>query len=373
MKIAGLRWTLYALPFTAVLRTAQSDWRTRDGAILRLITGDGAVGIGDVAPLPAHGTAKQADCLAALDRIAPELLGLDFAALAPIVDAMLERDPDLAPLACAIDVAAWDARARSTAVSVARLWGQDAAGTVRVNALVDAAACGEAAKAAERAVACGFGDIKLKVGVAESVAAEMERVAAVRGAAPGARLRLDPNGSWSEPRAIETIRALAPYGIELIEQPVAPGDAAALRRVREATGARIAADESVRDVASVRALIEAGAVDAIVIKLPVVGGPSRAREISALAARAGVDVIVTSAFESGVGVAAALQFAATLPESPYAHGLATLDLLADDLIVRGLPIENGRLSVPSASGLGVTLDVAALARYASGSERVLGA
>jgi o-succinylbenzoate synthase len=372
VKIAGLRWTPYALPFATVLQTAQAAWRTREGVILQLITEDGITGAGDVAPLSTHGTAAQADCLAALDRIAPGLLGVDLDDVASMIETMLRREPRLAPLACAIDVAASDARARAAGVGIAQLWGQAAARTVRVNALVDAAACGDAAKTAERAGASGFGDIKLKVGVAGSVAAEVERVAAVRSAAPGARLRLDANGAWSESQAIETIRALEPYGIELIEQPVAPGDAAALRRVRAATGARIAADESVSDTVSVRGLIEAAAVDAIVIKLPVAGGPSRASEISALAAQAGLDVIVTSAFDSGVGVAAALQFAATLPESPYAHGLATLDLLANDLIIEGLTIENGRMPVPSGPGIGVMLDDAALARYGAGPERVVG-
>ncbi len=373
MKITGVRWTPYALPFIAALQTAQSAWRTREGIILRLRTDAGVAGTGDVAPLPAHGTATQAECLAALDGIAASLLYADLDDLGSILDSTLTGGLRLAPLACAFDAAALGARAAAAGVSVARLCEPNAAAAVRVNALIDAAARDDAAQAAERAIAAGFGDIKLKVGVAGSVAGEAERVAAVRRAAPRARLRVDANGAWSESQAIETIRALESYGIDLVEQPVPPGDAAALCSVRAATGARIAADESVSGVESVHALIDARAVDAIMIKLPVVGGPSRARKIAGVATAAGLDVIVTSAFESGIGVAAALQFAATLPASPYAHGLATLDLLADDLIVDGLRIEHGRMPVPLSPGGGAVLDGAALARYGAGPERSVGA
>ena len=372
MKLVELRWTPYALPFAAEFTTAHGGWGVREGAILTILTDAGVRGIGEIAPLPSHGTAPNAELLSALEEIAPRLIGLEIGDAAPVADRLLGPDPRHAPLRCAIDTAALAAEARAAGVSVARLLSPHAALYVTVNAVVDAAACQDATAAALRAVSCGFRDIKLKVGLAGRATDDVARVTAVREAVgPGVRLRLDANGAWTEQQAVETLLALEPYDIVLIEQPVAPGDADALRRVRDATRIPVAADEGVTGIEAARALIDARAVDALVIKLPVIGGPRHALQIVQMALRAGVGVIVTSALDSGVGVAAALHVAATLPQPAHACGLATLDLLEDALIVEELCINEGRMAVPQVPGLGVTLDEDALRRFATGPERVV--
>ena len=105
------------------------------------------------------------------------------------------------------------------------------------------------------------------------------------------------------------------------------------------------------------------------MKLPVAGGVLRGAESCELALGAGLGAIVTSALDCGIGVAAALQLAATLPPASRAYGLATLGLLEDDLIVEKLRVADGRMEVPRAPGIGVTFDEDALARHAAGAER----
>jgi O-succinylbenzoate synthase len=189
-------------------------------------------------------------------------------------------------------------------------------------------------------------------------------VAAVRDAAgPRVALRIDANGAWDVDTAIAMINAMEPYGIELVEQPVAAADVAGLRRVRDAVSVPVAADEAVTDAASAERLLAEGAADVLVVKPAVVGGLREARRIIELASVYGADAVVTSAFEAGPGVAAALHLAATLPRPARACGLATLELLADDLIERGPPVVDGRMVVPSGAGAGVTIDRAALARH----------
>ena len=371
MKIVGLHWTTYAVPLGAECATEHGGWRVREEAMVRVRTDAGATGVGEISPLPSHGTASNAECLSLLERIATRLLGEDIDSLPVKLDALVGEGARYAPLRCGIETAALDALARAEGVSVASLLAEHGAREVAVNALVDAAACAEATAAAERAVAGGFRDIKLKAGVAGSMAEEVARVAAVRNVVgPHVRLRLDANGAWTEEQAIATIRAIEPYDIDLVEQPVPPGDVAALRRVRAAVRTPIAADESVGGIGTVRALVVARAVDAIVVKLPVAGGVRRGAESCELALAAGLGAIVTSALDCGIGVAAALQLAATLPPASRGCGLATLALLEDDLIVEERRIVGGRMEVPRAPGIGVTLDEVALARYAAGPERV---
>ena len=112
---------------------------------------------------------------------------------------------------------------------------------------------------------------------------------------------------------------------------------------------------------------------ALVVKPARVGGPSATAEIAAAAADRGVPVIVSTLFETGIGIATALAIAADLPEGagsgadgPIDHGLATAGLLEHDLLIASPVVEDGRMVVPAgmgAGGLGVVLDTRAVERF----------
>lgn len=167
-------------------------------------------------------------------------------------------------------------------------------------------------------------------------------------------------------QAVRTIRSLAEFGLEYVEQPVAPGNLKGMARVRRDAGVPIAADEDVAGVEAARRLLETGAVDTLVIKPMVVGGLRPAMEIAAMAGRAGVSVVVTTTVDAGVGTAAALHLAAALSEEGPACGLATGSLLAADIVARSLETREGRTVLPAGPGLGVELDEGALVRCSVG-------
>jgi L-alanine-DL-glutamate epimerase-like enolase superfamily enzyme len=83
-------------------------------------------------------------------------------------------------------------------------------------------------------------------------------------------------------------------------------------------------------------------------------------------------VIVTTMIDTGIGAAAALHLAATLPRPIPACGLATGPLLATDLLVGPLLMSDGEMNLPAGPGLGVALDEARLARYATEAEAAVG-
>jgi O-succinylbenzoate synthase len=203
---------------------------------------------------------------------------------------------------------------------------------VRVNALVPAVAPDEAA-----ALAAGWADVKVKVGDDGDV----DRVAAVRDAiGPHARLRVDANGAWDVEKAVSMINRLAPFDIELVEQPVASLEdlAAVRRRVR----VPVAADECVRDLDDAHRLASLGAADALVVKVQPLGGIAATLEI---AAAARVPLIVSSMYETSIGLAAGLALAAALDELPFACGLGTAGLLAADVVDDPLVPVDGWLTV----------------------------
>lgn len=369
MRLRSLRWSPFRVPLRASFATARGAFAYREGLILRLVTDAGIVGLGEASPLPGPGADDLGAALSMLASLGPSLVGRDLEEVDVSRLAAGQEGPASAAVRCALDTAICDALARASGVSVAALLaGEGASSSVPVNATIAAPATAEAARAAAAARAAGFRCVKLKVGLEGTVEEERERVAAVR-TALGAQvaLRLDANGAWSAEQAVQTIRALEEYGLELVEQPVAPDDWEGMRRVAAAVATPIAADESVTDLGAARRLLESGAVQVLVIKPMVVGGLRPAGQIVEMAGRLGAKAIVTTTLDAGVGTAAALHLAATLPPDGLACGLATGSFLADDLITRPLEAQCGRMALPEGSGLGVELDEGALRRYGVGS------
>ncbi|MDQ3714888.1 MAG: o-succinylbenzoate synthase [Actinomycetota bacterium] len=190
----------------------------------------------------------------------------------------------------------------------------------------------------------GCGTAKVKVAEpGQSLADDVERVAAVRDAlgAAGA-VRVDANGAWSVDDAVLAIGELerAASGLEYVEQPCA--SVADLAAVRRRVDVPIAADESIRRAEDPLHVALAGAADIAVLKVAPLGGVCRALEV---AQACGLPVVVSSALETSVGLAAGVALAAALPELPYACGLATTALLDGDVTSQPLVPVDGFLPV----------------------------
>ena len=156
------------------------------------------------------------------------------------------------------------------------------------------------------------------------------RVEAVRDAlGPDGAIRVDANGAWDVDEAVTAIRLLdrAAGGLEYVEQPCsAVEDLAAVRREVDVP---IAADESIRRAEDPYRVRDLHAADIAVLKVQPLGG---VRACLRIAEEIGLPVVVSSALETSVGIAAGVALAAALPELPYACGLATVQLLTDDVI-----------------------------------------
>jgi len=220
-------------------------------------------------------------------------------------------------------------------------WPAPVRDTVPVNVTVPAVGP-EAAHAMVAASGCRTAKVK----VAEpgrTLADDEERVAAVRDAlGPSGRIRVDANAAWDADAAIAALRRLdrAAGGLEYAEQPCRTVDDLVL--VRRALDVPIAADEAVRLAADPMAVVRAGACDVVVLKVAPLGGVRACLE---LAERVGVPVVVSSALETSIGLAAGLALAAALPDLPYACGLATARLLAADVVADPLLPVGGMIGV----------------------------
>jgi o-succinylbenzoate synthase len=371
VKISAARVTCFRLPLVSPLATAHGAIATRDGALLEVATQAGLRGFGEAMPLPGFGIESFEETQRALGAIARVLLGCDGRELG----AALARVRDVAPHApaarAAADCALHDLAARQAGISVASLLagGTATRACVRASALVAELEPDAAALAARRFAAAGYDTLKLKVGL--DLERDLRRIAAVCAVLPRtARIRLDANGAFAEREAEAALSRFARFEPEFIEQPLATHDVASWARLRAASPVPIAADESVRDEATARALLEAGAVDWLVLKPAALGGLAAAWRIAELARARGVRVVVTSFLDSAIGRTGALQLAAALPDAPAAAGLATGSLLADDLATTP---DGALLAVLAEPGLGVSPDLGALARCRLGAPLELAA
>ncbi|MCP3421715.1 o-succinylbenzoate synthase [Nocardioides pinisoli] len=205
-----------------------------------------------------------------------------------------------------------------------------------------------------------------KVKVAErgqTLAEDEARVEAVRDAlGPDGLVRVDANGAWDVDEAVRAIAALdrAAGGLEYVEQPVASVEDLAV--VRRRVAVPIAADESIRRADDPYRVRDLEAADIAVLKVQPLGG---VRACLRIAEDIGLPVVVSSAVESSVGIAAGVALAAALPELRHACGLATVQLLTDDVVAEPMLPVDGMLRVTRPE-----VDDAALARLGAAADRV---
>jgi O-succinylbenzoate synthase len=213
---------------------------------------------------------------------------------------------------------------------------------VGVNATVPAVSPEDVAGVLARFPGCTTAKVKVAA-AGQSPAEDEERLRAVRDElGPGGRIRVDANGAWD----VEAATGLLPRydraagGLEYAEQPCRTIEE--LAAVRRKLDIPIAADESIRRADDPLRVAEGQAADIAVLKVQPLGG---VRECLRIAERIGLPVVVSSALETSVGIAAGVALAAALPELPYACGLATVSLLAHDVVDDPLVAVDGAIPV----------------------------
>jgi L-alanine-DL-glutamate epimerase-like enolase superfamily enzyme len=330
----------FSLPLSEPLETADGSTDAREGFLLRV-----GAGLGEAAPLPGWTESRPA-CRAALE-----------AAVTALDSPIPDREAALA--ACegapaarhAVALALADRAARCDAVPLAERFGGVARERIRVNATLGDAAPEATAERARTARRRGFECLKVKVG-ARSVAADRERMRAVREAAPEATLRADANGAWDRAEARAAFDALADLGVAYVEQPLPAADLEGLAALR-GRGVGVAADESVALRGSDEVL-DADAADVLVLKPMALGGPGRVRAAAEQTTTEDAAAVVTTTVDGAVARAGAVHLAATFEGPPC--GVATADLLARDLAADPAPVADGAVRLPPGNGLGIPTD-----------------
>jgi L-alanine-DL-glutamate epimerase-like enolase superfamily enzyme len=318
---------------------ARGSSATRENVLVRVTDDEGAVGVGEAAPNRFYGE-DAASVSEALQRMAPVLEEADDPFQLEDIDRRLrERFGPARSARAAVEMALHDLVGKHLGAPLHRLLGLNAARAPQTSFTIGIDTIDKMLAKVDEAKRMPI--LKIKVGVENDV----EMVRAIRGAY-GGRIRVDANCGWSVGEAIRRIKALEPYDLEFIEQPIAPGDPRGLRRVREAAGLPILTDESSKDTADLAALV--GCVDGINIKLMKTGGLREALRMIAFARAVGWQVMLGCMIESSVAITAAAHIS---PLVDYAD----LDgaLLVTNDPYRGASMAGGQIRLPAGPGLGV--------------------
>jgi galactonate dehydratase len=208
----------------------------------------------------------------------------------------------------------------------------------------------------------GAGGLRLS---REELAAARALVEAVRGAVgPDVEILLEGHGRFNESTAVHVARAFADLDLGWFEEPVQPEDAAGLRRVADASPIPIAAGERVYTRYDAQRLLETGAVAVFQADPLHTGGILETKKMIALADLHSAQVALHNS-NGPVCSAVALHLHAS---SPNLRLQESFDDFAEDYVqasVPGRPVigADGAFALPTAPGLGVTLDAAVAAEH----------
>ena len=367
MKIVEIEIIPFEIPYQATdVRTSLGRHVSLRNVLVNICSDTGVSGWGETAPLPAFSGESQESVVAVLQHtICPWLLGRDPCRINDIILGMDQLMWDQHFAKCAVDFALHDLLAKSLDVPLVQLLGGKIRERMPLAWTIGWKSTEKTIEEAAEAVRKGFQAIKLKVGNPDH-SKDLKRLHRVRETVGNdIPIRIDANQGYNTSHAVKRLGEMELCNIQLVEQPVFRRDIAGLKRVRDALKCPIMADESVTSPADVFHLASHNAVDVINLKPQKFGGLVQTGRVAAVASAANLDVFPSSRMCSGVGVAAATHFYASLPSVDYEGEFVDGVLIAeDDLLTDPIPVADGHVTVPDGPGIGAEIDGKKIERYA---------
>ena len=275
-----------------------------------------------------------------------------------------------------LDLAAWDAAARSLELSLAELIGGRRRESMEVVCTLPAAIFPKAVSrqeltkhhddlantrkvvdfSLEQKRKFGFRNFKLK-SAAYSPEWDWKLLNELKEAMPEARIRFDPNANYAPAVATELCKRLDNLGLEFFEDPT--GELEGIARLKAAVNTPVATNMWVVRDEHLAPAIRRNAVDVVLGDLFMWGGIDAWRRMARTTKLFGLKPALHSVYETGIATVANLHLASALPEVEYPND-AGLHFLAGDVLAQKQDVKNGAMTLPAGPGLGVSLDRAKL-------------
>lgn len=345
MKLAGFNLFRFALPLARMIIIKDEKITERTGLLIELVDEQGHTGLGECSPLPGL-------CSENLGLAESQLLSLCYALKGTRVPENLEELSggferwlerfNLSPsVRFGFETAILNLLAESRKLPLRRLISDRSHDYISINGLL-AGSTGEILDKAVRLRDEGYKAIKLKVGhrpLLEDITLTRRVCECIGG---NIALRLDANRAWSIEDALIFVRGVADCHIDYIEEPVHSYKMLTAMS-NESDLLPFAIDESLQELTS-ESLTPLPNLKAIVLK-PTLLGFERSMQFAHRAVSFGITPVVSSTFETSLGLTSLAEFAACLNTTDIPVGLDTLDWFAEDLLMQPIRISRGQLSL----------------------------
>lgn len=330
---------------------------TRSIAVTARVRLGGAAieGMGEGACLPPVTREDQPDALAAAERAAKALAGRTVANLEAFAELLDEVLPEAPVARSGIEVAVLDALARHAGVPLFAWLAPDRApneaATLETDITLPILEQGRMVVLAREWIGRGFRSLKVKIG--KDLDHDLRVLAAVHAAVPKATFRPDANTGLTVAEAIHFAREAGRIGavLECFEQPCRTLDE--LGEVARAIDPPVLADESVKTLADLDAVLAARAADGVNLKITKSGSLLRAHAIGRRAKQHGLSVMVGGMVETRLGMTTAAHLAAAV-RAEFCD-LDTAWLLREDPFDGGYRADGPDYRLPWSPGLDVTI------------------
>ena len=384
LRISSIRLTRVSIPLTLVHAGSMYVIQKTERTVVELTLENGVTGLGETWGTP--------EAYALAQRFAGDWLGKDALDRFALRDILGRTSYDnrfgrngLAALA-GLDLAAWDATARSLKMSLAELIGARRRESIDVVCTLPAAILSSAVSrreltahldvltntklvvefALQQARKSGFRSFKLK-SAAYSPEWDWKLLHELREAMPEARIRFDPNANYGAATATQLCRRLDPLGLEFFEDPT--GELEGLARLKAAVKTPVATNMWVVKDEHLVPAIRRKAVDVVLGDLFMWGGIDAWRRMARVAHAYGLKPALHSVYETGIATVANLHLASALSEVAYPND-SGLHFLSSDVLAEPQVVKDGAMRLPSGPGLGVTLDRSRLEKLALESTEI---
>jgi muconate cycloisomerase len=332
--------------------------------LTRVHTDEGILGVGECPPLPPLSPESQPVIAAMIENwIAPQILGEDPFDIERIWKKMDYVAPTYPMSKAPLDMALYDIMGKSLGVPAYKLLGGSTVKKFPLVGLIGIGSEEEVVAEALRFMEEGYMGLRLKIGPGQDTG----NVEAIREAVEEeVTIRVDGNQGYSVAEAAKVIRAMEPFGIELVEQPTPWWDFKGIAEVAQAVDTPIMPHESIFQFSDVKNLFDLGALGVLGLKTYRPGGGlTSARKLLDSARLMGVPCMLHDDVEMGVSLAAASQFiAARIGDLKFTAELSGYpEWIADYVEKTPLKMEGGYAHVPEGPGLGVELDPEKIEKY----------
>jgi L-rhamnonate dehydratase len=348
---------------------------SQDDLVIKVTTDEGIVGVGEVdsAPEAVQALVRRRSSHAIAGSLHDLLVGEDPRDVERLWQKMYRgliyigrRGIALHALS-GIDIALWDIKGKAEGKPVHELLGGAKRESVRAYASMLMPDTPE--ETAERVAALcddGFTAVKLGWGIlGQDPKHDVKLAAAAKDAAGDCEIMIDAGLGYvaDAKTATEVARELEQLGVFWLEEPFEPDEYEAYAELADGVDIRIAAGEQDTTVWGFRELIDRGHVDLVQPDVTRCGGITELLRIAELARGRGVET-VPHAWKSGIIKAASLQCNAVLPDALFQEYCISDTPINQTLTRERLPLEaGGVVRIPTAPGIGVTLDDEVVERY----------